>query len=137
MVLCIMKWVNVLIQSCKDSFRDGWPSPACSVGPLKHGTCCQVLPLLQLGSWPPVSESLLWGCYILVYQCVTNICICISIRKYQFEYSYSYLYSPFFVNPNIFVFVFAFFIQTKYICIHIRPFLLTRIYLYLYSSKKY
>ena len=64
-------------------------------------------------------------------QCVTNICICIRIREYQAEYSY--LSSPFFVNPNIFVFVFALFIQTEYICIHIRPFLSTQIYSYLYS----
>ena len=54
------------------------------------------------------------------YQCVTNIRIRIRICKYQSEYSYSYLYSPFFVTPNIFVFVFALFYQPKYICIHIR-----------------
>ena len=48
-------------------------------------------------------------------QCVTNVCIRICIRKYQAEYSYSYLSSPFFVNPNIFVFVFALFIQKEYI----------------------
>ena len=50
MVLCITKWVNVLIQLLQDSFRDGRPGPACFVGPGKHRSCCQVVPLLQLRS---------------------------------------------------------------------------------------
>ena len=48
-------------------------------------------------------------------QCVTNIRIRIRIREYQSDYSYSYSYLPFFVTPNIFVFVFALFYQPEYI----------------------
>ena len=66
------------------------------------------------------------GSYILhggvlysVHQCVTNIRIRIRIRIRICEYQSEYLYSPFFVTPNIFVFVFALFYQPKYICIRI------------------
>ena len=45
------------MQSLQDSFRDGRPIPPCSVGPRKRTSYCQVVPLLQLGSWSPVSES--------------------------------------------------------------------------------
>ena len=67
-------------------------------------------------------------------QCVTNIRIRIRIREYQSEYSYSYSYSPFFVTPNIFVFVFALFYQHEYICIRICLRHGYRICKYLYNS---
>ena len=68
MVFCITKWVNVLIQLIQDSFRDGRPGPACSVGPGKHRSCCQVVPLLQLRSSSPVSEVTMSTCTPAIIQ---------------------------------------------------------------------
>ena len=75
--------------------------------------------------WQHITTVSFVSAFIVVFsrkpknQCVTNICILIRIRQYQSEYSYSYSYSPFFVTPNIFVFVFALFYEPEYIRIRI------------------
>ena len=68
-----------------------------------------------------------WRIFVFVFVFANispNIHIRIRIRPFLSPRIYSYLYSPFFINPNIFVFVFVLDMDTEYIsiCISLHKF---------------